>query len=251
MMFRAYFDESGTAADSFVTCVAGYLFEPEQCLRFDAEWRDILDTAGIKRFHMVECAHRSGEFRGRSDAECDAVARQLIGVIKRRARLGIVASLCEADFPHDSTSISGWGYVFCLNWCITGVSAWADAKNFDGKISYFFEAGHDRQGLANRTMIDLQKSPILMAGSRYHSHRFIGKNDARPIQAADLLAWQWHREWANQFGTVRRPRRRDLDSLLELPHIGCHMTPEDLEALLRTNSTSKGGRQFDYIDPLY
>jgi len=218
-------------------------------LRFDIEWRDILTAAGIKRFHMVECAHRTGEFRGRSDAECDTVARKLIAVIKLRARLGIVASIREADFEEKDP---GWGYVFCLSWCLSGVSAWIHGqKDFPSKISYFFEAGHDRQGLANKTMNSFQQSPILMEGMRYHSHSFISKEDALPIQAADLLAWQWHREWVNQFGTIRRSRRRDLDSLLRLPHIGCHMTPNNLEELLRTDSASEAGRRFAYINPVY
>ncbi len=249
IMLSAYFDESGTAADSLVTCVAGYVFEPEQCVRFDAEWNDVLNAAGIKRFHMVECAQRTGEFRGRSNDECDAVARQLIGIIKRRARIGIVASISEADFEQGDP---GWGYVFCLNWCLSGVAAWINSQqNFPSKISYFFEAGHNRQGLANKTMEDFQKRPLLMDGARYHSHSFISKSDARPIQAADLLAWQWHREWVNRFGTIRRPRRRDLDALLKLPHIGCHMTEPNLRELIQTGSESEAGRRFEYIEPIY
>lgn len=245
-MVQAYFDESGTHHGAPVTCVAGYLFESEQCLRLDSEWKEALDQFGIQYFHMADCAGGGKLFRGRSIAERDNLERKLIGIIKRRARIGVVASVRPEDHAHfaaPSLAERGAGYVLCLLWCIMGVSAWINKHKYNDKIAYFFEAGHQLEGRANQAMVHLSGNPTLREGARYSSHTFIMKDEARPIQAADILAWQWYKEWTNRFGEKRRPRRRDLESLLGLPHMACHLTAEHLNSMLLTT----GGLNPEYL----
>lgn len=238
MMIRAYFDESGTHAGSPLTCVAGYLFQDRDARLLDKAWKKVLDEAGLKRFHMRDCAHGSGEFRKIPKSERIAIEKKLIAAIKKRATIGIVVSVCESDFLAINEP-NGSPYVLCLLWCLAGVSSWVHKHQYEGKISYFFEAGHDRQGLAHRAMLSLNDNPNLKKGCCYHSHVFIGKDDARPIQAADLLAWQWQAEWKNRFGEKKRPRRADLVSLLKAPHIASHLDASNLKALAASYYRSK------------
>jgi hypothetical protein len=76
-LVEAYFDESGTQRDSPIMCVAGYLFSPEQCRKFDEEWAEVLREFELPYFRMSECAHATRAFRGRSGI-CDPVARKMI-----------------------------------------------------------------------------------------------------------------------------------------------------------------------------
>jgi hypothetical protein len=231
-MIQAYFDESGTQSGSPVTCVAGYLFESEQCLRLDAEWEAALSDFGVSHFHMTDCANGAGLFRAMPVSKRDQLARRLIGIIKRRAAIGIVASARPTDvarFAKEHKEEAA--YILCLCWCVTGVAEWAAERRYAGNIAYFFEAGHRLARKANDAMMFLGLNPTLRQGSRYVAHSFITKQQARPIQAADILAWQWHKEWINRFGVRRRPRRLDFESLLELPHKVGHLTEEHLRAL--------------------
>jgi len=242
MMFHGYFDESGTHAGSPLTCVAGYLLQERQVRLLSRDWKDALEVAGVRRFHMVDCAHGTGEFKGKSRFERISLEKKLIGLIKKRATIGIVVSVRESDLLTIGGPASS-AYVLCLTWCLNGVAAWIKKTRFSGKIAYFFEAGHDRQGLAHKAMCALQQNEILKTGCCYHSHVFIGKDDARPIQAADLLAWQWHTDWKNTYGSEHRPRRADLTNLLQAPHICSHLTLGNLQAIA-ANITPEDLRRF-------
>ena len=71
-----------------------------------------------------------------------------------------------------------------------GVEQWANENNFNGDIAYFFEAGHAYQPQANKLMNAVFKSEYFNRKFRYGSHTFVDKTKARPIQSADILAWQ-------------------------------------------------------------
>jgi hypothetical protein len=234
MMIHAFFDESGTDTGSSVVCVAGYVFETEQVVRFNVEWQEVLDQFGLKFFHMVDCAHGTGEFAGRGKKERIEIEARCIGIIKRRALFGLVASVAESDYMEIAAGRHGLGgaYVICLQWCITGVAAWVEKHEIQGSIAYFFEAGHALQSIANAAMNDLSMRPVIKEASLYNSHTFIPKSGALALQAADLLAWQWHRDWVNRFGPKRRARRLDLESLLKLRHMQAHLDRKHLAAMI-------------------
>jgi hypothetical protein len=64
-------------------------------------------------------------------------------------------------------------------------------------MSFFFEAGFMHEGLANRMMNRIFKAPQLCEFYRYKAHVFVDKKEARPTQAADLLPWQWYKDFAS------------------------------------------------------
>jgi hypothetical protein len=69
VIFTAYLDESGTHGDGEWVAVAGWLSTPERWAEFEREWLTALSDFGISRFHMVEFAHRKGEFASWSEDE--------------------------------------------------------------------------------------------------------------------------------------------------------------------------------------
>lgn len=79
-MLRAYFDDSGTHADSEVVAIGGLIGTVDQWNEFDRKWKALLaaplpSKPPLRMFHLSHCNAANGEFRGYSDAECDAVRR--------------------------------------------------------------------------------------------------------------------------------------------------------------------------------
>ena len=65
-----------------------------------------------------------------------------------------------------------------------------DRNQFHGGVGYFYEAGHASQPEANALMHRNFNNPALKSGYRYAGHGFVDKAQSRPVQAADILAWQ-------------------------------------------------------------
>ena len=83
-------------------------------------------------------------------------------------------------------------YTFGAKFCLAGVRRCLDRKRVDGEYAYFFESGHRSFAEANDLMNRLYNNAKTRKAHRYSSHTFIGKNKSTPLQAADLLAWQWY-----------------------------------------------------------
>jgi len=252
VMMEAYFDESGTHEGSPVMCVVGYLFTAEQALHLDREWAATLDQFGLDHFHAADCAHGVGPFSALNREQRRDLIIKLVGIIKRRMEIGIAVSVSETDFG--KTAPPKWEkagpYSLAALHVLAGVVSWAHKRDYTGKISYFFEAGHKHQRVTNTAIEWLtQKGSDYL---RYHSHTFAGKKELRPLQAADLLAYEWQKELRriNVVEAKRRPMRRSLESLLEQSHITQHFGVEDLYKSSTQGHAALGDRmiRFDLIE---
>jgi Protein of unknown function (DUF3800) len=242
LFVEAYFDESGTHDGSPLMCVAGYLFTSEQCRRFDQEWSEVLREFDLPYFRMSECAHATGVFRGRSDI-CDTVARKMIGIIKRRIEYGVVSSVSEADFQEVCSpfvkDMAGQAYGWCIHKVMVALREWCIKYNQNAPISYFFEAGHRHQQIAVGALNRLVEVPEFGKLYRYGSHTFSAKQSTdpnqpvlRPLQAADLLAWQYRTHKIRH--AQGKTARLDLRSLFQAPHAELSYDKQELREFMRT-----------------
>lgn len=240
---EAYFDESGTHNGSPIMCVAGYLFSPQQCRKFDQEWLEVLEEFNLPYFRMSDCAHATGVFKGRPQI-CDPVARRMIGIIKRRAERGMAISVAENDFRehvHERhRKVTGPAYSWCVRWAFSLVADWIEKHKFEGTVSYFFEAGHPHQNITNKLMENWFVHRLGDA-SRYHyaSHTFASKVPSdrcplalSPLQAADLLAWQYRHQKIRE-SNGKAISRLDFESLAECPHVCIDWTSEVIDEEMR------------------
>ncbi len=247
MMLEAYFDESGTHAGSPVMCVAGYLLSAEQALHLDREWAETLTEFGVSCFHMADCAHSVEEFSGMDPRKRKDLLVRLIGIIKRRVEIGIAVSISETDFGRiDAPKWKRGGpYSLAALQVLAAVVSWADTYSYKGKISYFFESGHKHQSHTNKA-IDMLRARDQEGGVnylRYHTHTFAGKCDLRPLQAADLLAYEWQKELRRlNMPSKQKTMRRSFQSLLEKTHITMHLTATDLNEAFTKGFGSVIGR---------
>jgi len=116
--------------------------------------------------------------------ECET---KLIKIIKRHMRFGVTVTVNEVEYNEWSAPdhIFGSAYTWCCYMRFVGIGNWIKRANFQGEMAYFFEAGHRNQKEANAVLAGISDTP----GLNYRSHTFV-KKDVRPLQAADLLAWQ-------------------------------------------------------------
>jgi hypothetical protein len=232
---EAYFDESGTDAASPVMCIAGYLFKAEQARHLEREWAEVLSEFGVDHFHAVDCAHGVRQFKRLSPAQRNELLTRLIGIIKRRMEIGIAVSVSETDFGKcvPPRWIRGGPYVICAAQVLSGVVGWADKRNFSGKISYYFEKGHRHRGLTNNTINQLLTSATGYDGLRYETHDFGEKRSMMPLQAADILAYEWIKELKRlNCPPIKRSMRKSLESLLDQTHVSQHFDAKTLYSAL-------------------
>jgi len=186
---------------------------------------------------MVECAHGNRQFEGRSKDERIDVETRLIGLIKKYATQGYTISF-ELKFASLLPSAKQQGleivspYAFCCYFCLMALRSWANRTGYNGKIAYFSESGRASHAEANRIMNAIFTEPTLREFYRYGAHAFVDKKLVRPLQCADLLAWQW-RKYRKDLLQGKEKARGDLLSLLKAPEHFSHHFDEKLIRELR------------------
>jgi hypothetical protein len=215
---ECYFDESGSHGGSPVLCLAGYIFEKEHCKALDLGWKQVLDQFRLPYFRMSACAHKQRPFDHLSRDETIEVEKAMIALVNEHALIGLAVAVNENDYAHffGPNNPAGGPYSFCCWQILAGIQSWISKNNFEGEISFFYEAGHASQSEANRIMGRIFSHPHLRARYHYASHTFADKRKLRPLQAADLLAWQWNtqmKRWLDK----NPVQRADFKALLAKP----------------------------------
>ncbi len=214
VLIKSYFDES---YNDGLLCLAGYIFTSAKARNLDLEWKKML--ARYKRlpyFRMSACNAHEDPFDRLSKAECISVATDAISLINQHAAFGCAVTVDQAAFNKIVTrkGFVSTPYEFCAWLCLTAVRS-EIAKQFPSAgLSFFFEAGFQHQELANNLMNKIFNTPELRAEYNYRSHSFMDKIECCPIQAADLLAWQWYKDSIRRGNGETNPRG-DLAALIK------------------------------------
>lgn len=240
VVMEAYFDESGTHEGSPVMSIAGYIFEKDQCDRLKDSWAATLTQYQLPYFRMSECANGTGGFAALSMADRVACERSMINHIKTRMTLGFAVSMSQAEFskmaPPHFINVFGDAYVACTVLAMASVGYWARKSGYTGDVAYFFESGHSQQSDAEKRMRLIDGLADRRSEFRYISHTFADKRLVLPLQAADLLAWQWRKGFIDMFGAKRRRPRLDLVALLkDSPYSAKHFTGDLLARFMQSS----------------
>ncbi|TIT18717.1 MAG: DUF3800 domain-containing protein [Mesorhizobium sp.] len=207
-----YLDESGTHDRSPALAMAGYVFEKEQAQRFSRDWNKDLKRFGLPFAHMTDCATGNGHYEGLSLEDRIKSEKALIAHTRHRSSFGVAVAVDyirykelfgRGRYDHDA-------YTFCLMGCVIAVHYWAQAAGYRGRFAYVFEAGHAAQSEANVVMKGIRGSRF---GDSYFSHTFVDKEDAPPLQAADMLAWQYAHHLKRR-GEGFEEKRKDFVALM-------------------------------------
>jgi hypothetical protein len=243
-MLEAYFDESGSHDGSPVLCVAGYVFEKDRCLALDLSWKAVLERFGLPYFHMVDCAHGSAPFDKLTKPQRIEVETLLIQLIRRHSLFGFAMAVPEKDYDAvlPPPNPLGSAYTYCCWTVLSVIHEWIVRTQFVGKVAYFFEAGHQHGPEANAVMDRIFNHPNLRGEYRYGGHSFIDKQN-RPMQAADLLAWQ-HATDVKKILAGGTKKRADFLALIEnQPMMLRYVSRDDLQRMRRQiDATTRGER---------
>jgi hypothetical protein len=218
-LLEAYFDESGSHDGSPILCVAGYLFEKDRCQQLDLEWKAVLDRFSLPYFHMVDCAHGNDPFDKLSMSERIECEKEMIALIRKYALFGFAMAVVEKEydevFPPHSPRPYKSAYTYCCWTALAVIHEWIVRNLFSGKIAYFFEAGHKHAPEANAIMNVIFNHPGMRDEYRYSAHAFVPKETVRPVQTADILAWQHATDVKKIQGGDKKKRRKDFEALID------------------------------------
>src|SRR5258708_2752761 len=212
-MLQAYFDASRRPSGAF--CVAGYAFAKPQVKKFDKEWWSIFGAYG--GCHMKELTQRRGRFKTVNPSQAGELLKRGVQIIKRRISFGVTIS-CDVNEMNAllPTWIGGFqhAYPVCCHLAMHALGNLVRKSGHDDEIAYFFESGDEYSGVAHNFMARAIDTPELKESYRYGSHSFIGKDKALPLQAADVLAWEWAKYLDETVTRNIRLMRKSLAALL-------------------------------------
>jgi hypothetical protein len=219
-MLEAYFDESQREGGIF--CVAGYAFAKPQAKKFCKEWTALFGPKGCR---MSELSLRTKRFKGIDQTEADRLGKGAVAIINRRISFAVAVS-CDLSelaqvLPRFIVGEKGYyidgmqnAYPFCCHLSMALLGGLVQKSNSDDGIAYVFESGHKFAPAAHRFMGLTDRSNELKEYYSHRSHAFVPKSDAVPLQAADMLAWEWAKFMDETVITGKRHMRASLKALL-------------------------------------
>lgn len=215
---EAYFDESERKGGVF--CVAGYAFLPRQARRFVKEWRAVFDPYG--GFHMVDLVSKHEGFEGITNSERDALLKEAVHIVNSRMQFGVAVS-CYMDEVrlHSPKWIRGFSHAYplCCQLSMVALGTSLDTAGIPDGVTYVFESGHAYEAEATDVIKSIVSDPDLKRRCHHEGTAFLPKPRAVPLQAADLLAWEWAKCKDETLDQELRPIRKSLLALSQRdPH---------------------------------
>ncbi len=215
VVLRAYFDES--ERESGIFCVAGFAFASQQVKKFAKEWARLF-AAYPGGLHMRDLAQRTRSFRGISKEEQQRLIVEAVEIIKRRMTAGFAVSCNAKEVQAVGPQwIKGFGHAYplCCHLCMIAAGNLIVASGSADRVTYVFESGHSREGEARTFLRNAVLNPDVKESYLHNGDAFLPKSDAIPLQAADLLAWEWAKFRDETLERGIRPMRKSLLALFQ------------------------------------
>ena len=210
-LFEAYFDESGTHRGSAGVAVAGYIARPEQWIAFDEEWRKALADNDLDFFHMADCEAGAQLYRGWSRERRESLFVRLADITNKHALASIGCVIDRPDYekhaPRQIQRLYGGLYGVAASICGQSAAAVAKQLSDDPWIEFVFEHAPKDTGAVAGLFRDNMIDPERREAFRVKGCRFSDKRDTRPLQAADILAYEMFRLYSHAVGADERPIR--------------------------------------------
>jgi hypothetical protein len=190
MALESYFDET---EEGHVLFIAGVIADSSHWAGFRREWNHFLSRCP----NMTDCLAtgarvETGAFRGIPEDKRRAMASRAVRLTRRWIEAGVVASVNVSEFDQIVSPIvrKGFGdaYTFCCTMAMHLMASNEKVKGLPGDILYVFERGGPGWKKASKHLQKFDTHPEIKAFCRYKNHLFMGKSEAAPLQAADVLA---------------------------------------------------------------
>lgn len=244
-MIQVYLDESGIHGDAHACVVAGYTGSVASWKKFERPWRRLLKRFKLSEFHAQrfwghqDGAKRSSPFNTWTDHQADEFLNEVFRIIEN-SRIAPVAAavpledwkmiseqyrhfLTGGDFDAVKKAAATPGaptksYYLALAACITNAARHARAGT---KVHFVLDLNQQLAPYATILFQKFRERGSLRVRTRLGGMSFENSQVALPLQAADLLAFQFfkHIEARKRLGaTVRNPILERALCNLKSPH---------------------------------
>lgn len=236
-MFAAYFDDSGTDLNSDIAVAACYISTKRGWGEFEKAWDNARWEEGFESFHMSDfvAPHNQGKkpWCDWDNTKKTHVYRRLAKIINENKRVGIAVAVPKAHWDATPEWVRGhFGqqhYTFAVRMCMTAIRKWRHRSLITLPLRYVFDWEDMRYSEKRQEIekiFDLIAKPnnqavADMLGLEPEGYSFEHKEQFKPLQAADVLAWQMRNHMRNVW-----PLGHDDASLC---HDGFRLLREDQE----------------------
>jgi len=221
-MFYAYFDEGGHPADSEVVSIACVVAPVKQWQLFSNKWERILRRYKIQHgLHMTDFESRNGDFKDweKHDQRAIPFISQLSSILTTHMQYGCVISVAMKDwnavmrdrFP-DNFERKRSPFIFLFQTCLEAIKDTSLLPKHE-KIAFEFEETKFLNSAAPQHLVTYRDAWGL--GERWGDLGFGKKYDHRPLEGADMLAYEGAKHVLNQtLHGGRVPERKLHEHLL-------------------------------------
>ena len=201
-MLTAYFDDSGTHPSSELVLWYGLMGNDFQWAHFDSLWAAKLKEPSpgkpaLSRFHMAPCQAGDGEFTGWGRMATDFLVHELGDIILRCGLWSDGVAIPRKDWDELVTGnlriALGDAEGYSLRIAFVRATQWAREKGGDDKIAFVFDKRKEREAEGKRIFQLFEHlSQIEPNAVKPTSLTFADSASTRPLQAADLVAWEMY-----------------------------------------------------------
>lgn len=216
-MVTCFVDDSGNPADCPAFVLAGFFTTDKHWGKIMKEWLGMVHRFKVNRFHAVDCAHGSGEFRGWSQRRKKSMFRNLIKILTRHSDLhGCSAAIVIKDYedvvPSEADRVFGGPKQLALQLLLLDVSKIARQP-----VRFVVDKPSKGWGELDDIFAKTQR----LAKLRPWADCLVSLNSGNvrtcpELQTADLLAYECYRELAQKEKAKTGPRRRMRKSLSDM-----------------------------------
>jgi hypothetical protein len=260
MKVWGYFDASGNHTNldgqgrvSPAVSVAGYLATPMQWSKFDKVWKERLDREGLGYFHMADFVSQTKLFKDRNQwtkERRDCLIKDLIQIISGNVVYGLAMAVMRADYDRVKGEVLGAGQVlgspfaFCAFRCFESGVDWAKKAKYKDSIKYVFEDGDEYKHEVLNTHTFICRQDGLREFYRFGGPGTLAfepkPEDVRALQAADILAYETHKEIRRRVFKEHPYSRNSLVALQQqIPGDYREYVEEDLRGYLQDFSEKR------------
>ncbi len=200
----AYLDESGTHKGSPAVGVVGLIGSLDAWERLEPLWAARLAQDDIKTFHAFDCLDCRGEYADMiywNQARKDSLFGDL-GRIVERSGVGIFGmqvaqhtwreAFKRASSPYAILKPPASPYLYCFEACIELAVQWSE-ENAGGEPIALVFANHEEYAASARKIADAHLLAPSNLKDRLTSLTFATPDEMIPLQAADLVSFEFYR----------------------------------------------------------
>jgi hypothetical protein len=219
----AYMDESGTHDEKGVqpgsdtAAICGYVATYKRWVQFQKHWGKALNRHGVTEMHMKYFAHSRGEFEGWSEDKRRSLVRALDEVIDDTKLFALGGLISVTDYVH---ILPDWAkaevkhpFYFAVAVMFKSLAQW-EGHLPTGKIDFVLDEKEGFEGYTREMFSTLKRLNPIHA-ERLGNLTFRSSSQFRPLQAADVLAYEVRRSASDRFAGKSGPGRGSLRLLIK------------------------------------